>query len=192
MTNIFQNANLKIHKVNAEVNEKIVGNFSMPYSKNKNGEYFINSSFIFHREVEKIFVSKLLTMLLTKIGSIIFHKLKFKALINFSIAKTAVFDFSNVVFQRKIDFCKLTDSLMNSMFTDIWMKNLQSSFNRKISCPIEAGFYMLTNYTFQIPSIIPFPKNVFICSDFKYHGKVAGSKKFDFAFRVKAVLSYKP
>jgi Protein of unknown function (DUF1091) len=103
----------------------------------------------------------------------------FEAIVTFSLSKTSSFDCRDVIFQRKIDLCKVTEFLKASMFIDIFMKNIRNFTNFDLQCPYRAGHYKITNYTMSYPQIMPFPMNSYICLKMKMFVKPFQAKKFE-------------
>lgn len=100
-------------------------------------------------------------------------------MVTYSLSKTNNFDCRDVIFQRKIDLCKVTEFLKSSMFIDFFMKNLRNFTNFDLQCPYRAGHYKITNFTCSYPQIIPFPMNSYICLKMKMFAKPFQAKKFE-------------
>lgn len=108
-----------------------------------------------------------------------------------SISKTSDFKSQEVAMERKIDCCRFTEALRNSMFINIFAANLLSSVDFDIKCPYRAGVYTITNFTIAVPSIVPFPSNTYVCIQLHYYAKFADFKKLVNLYNGVAYFSYK-
>ena len=99
-------------------------------------------------------------------------------MVTLGITKIKNSECSQTIFNRKIDACKLTDAFMNSLFLNVFFKNLEKTVNFNLRCPFVAGRYSLTDFTLHIPPILPFPDDIFICSKVVFSGKPKSSKRF--------------
>lgn len=106
------------------------------------------------------------------------------------MSQTSNFNCRDVIFERKIDLCKLTDVSKNSMFVNIVLQNMRNFTNFDLECPYKAGVYTYTNFTFSHPRVIPFPVNAYMCFKAKMFAKTSLSKKFEQFCEVSADVSY--
>ena len=85
---------------------------------------------------------------------------------------------NDVLFDQKIDACKLSTVILNNPIAKIFFSDLFTKASFKLECPYRVGLYTFTNVTLLIPSKLPLPKNVYFCSILKIFVKLFGSKKF--------------
>lgn len=111
-------------------------------------------------------------------------------LLTLKMSRTTDFNCHDMIFERKFDCCKINDNLLNSMFVNIFYKNVGNTANFDLKCPYRAGRYELNNFTVSIPSFMPFPNNTNICLTNKFYGRFSGFKKFDYLGSLTAYLSY--
>lgn len=76
------------------------------------------------------------------------------------ISKNDDFDCKDVIFERKLDGCKLSEIVMNSMYFSVLFKDFLRAANFEIKCPYKAGLYTVTNFTTLSVPRMPFPSNV--------------------------------
>ena len=106
------------------------------------------------------------------------------------MSKTNDFNCIDAVFERRIDACKITEALMNTMFMNIFLKNILSTGDTALSCPFKAGPINFTNFTLGVPSIIPLPNDVNICTTTTFYGIIGASKRFDHFMTIKTFIKY--
>lgn len=95
-----------------------------------------------------------------------------------SISSSVDFSCNRLLFERKIDCCQLNERVLNSMFVNIFLKDIIRAANFKLKCPYRAGHYDIVNLSLSFPPTIPLPKNTNVCITKRYFGKTSGSKKF--------------
>ena len=113
----------------------------------------------------------------------------FQFLVKIKISTNDNYDCENVFLERKIDFCKLTDDVMNSIFTKHFLGDIIKAATFSIQCPYRIGEYAVKNFTLNdFPQLI-FRQNVFVCVSMKGFGKLFNSKRYLNIAHVKILLS---
>ena len=79
---------------------------------------------------------------------------------------------------RKIDLCKLTDGVMNSLFLKDIMRDIIKSAAFDIQCPYRPGTYLIHNLTIMDIPKLPLQNKQHGCVNITFFGKHYDSKRF--------------
>ena len=94
------------------------------------------------------------------------------------MSKTSDYNCQDVLIQRKIDLCKFSDELNNSMIMKFLMRELVRSASFDFKCPYKSGTYMINNFTMTTVPKLPFQGDLYGCTNIKVYAKLFSTKKF--------------
>lgn len=107
-----------------------------------------------------------------------------------ALSKSDDFACKDIIYERKIDSCRLTNTLLNSMFVNMFIKNIIDAADFKLECPYRAGHYTITNFTLHVPAKVPLPNDINVCLFETFYAQVAGKKKFEVIGGGTALISF--